>query len=97
MNVGEWVFKRALLHPERPFLKQADWSCSNAAFSRRVARAVAALQRLGVEPGDRVTSGPDGRDLLSCRRDSRSCVWVRRVHTDFQNQCTNLTVVRQRI
>jgi hypothetical protein len=52
---------------------------------------------LHFEPGDRVTSGPDGRDLLSCRRDSRSCVWVKRIHADFQNQCTNLTVVRQRI
>jgi hypothetical protein len=50
-----------------------------------------------LHPGDRVTSSPDGRDLLGCRRDNRSALWIRRVHLDFQNQCTNLHLVRQRM
>jgi hypothetical protein len=53
--------------------------------------------RLHFEPGDRVTSGPDSRDLLGCRRDNRSLFWIDRVQMDFQQQCTRLTVARQRI
>ena len=52
---------------------------------------------LHFQPGDRVTSSPESRDLLSCRRDNRSCVWIERVHMDFRNQCTNLQLVRQRL
>ena len=51
---------------------------------------------LHLEPGDRVTSSPESRDLLSCRRDNRSITWIERVHMDFQNQCTDLHLVRQR-
>ena len=51
---------------------------------------------LHLEPGDRVTSSPESRDLLSCRRDNRSITWIERVHMDFRNQCTNLHLVRQR-
>jgi hypothetical protein len=46
--------------------------------------------------GDRVTSSPESRDLFDCRRDNRSIVWIRRVQMDFQKQCTNLKIVRQR-
>ncbi len=53
--------------------------------------------RLHLHPADTVVSSPESRDLLSCRRDSRSVVWVRRVHMDFRNQCTNLQLVRQRM
>lgn len=56
INIGEWVNKRALLNPEHRFLKQDDWSCDNAEFSRRVAMSVGALRRLGLQPGDRVAT-----------------------------------------
>jgi hypothetical protein len=52
---------------------------------------------LHFQPGDRVTSSPDSRDLLSIRRDNRSSVWIDRVHMDFRNQCTNLRLIRQRV
>jgi len=51
---------------------------------------------LHFEPGDRVTSGPDSRDLLSCQRDNRSLVWIDHVRMDFRNQSTRLRLIRQR-
>jgi len=53
--------------------------------------------RLHLHPGDRVVSSPDGRDLLSIRRDNRSTTWIDRVQIDFRNQCTNLRLVRERL
>ncbi len=52
---------------------------------------------LHFEPGDRVTSAPDSRDLLSCQRDSRSLIWIDHIHMDVKNQCTRLKLVRQRM
>ncbi|MBN1508740.1 MAG: hypothetical protein JW955_17965 [Sedimentisphaerales bacterium] len=52
---------------------------------------------LHFEPGDRVTTGPDSRDLLNCRRDSRSLMWIEQVQMDFANQRTRLRLVRQRV
>jgi len=46
--------------------------------------------------GDRVITSPQSRDLLECRSDNRSTRWIKRVHMDFKNQCTNLKVIRQR-
>ncbi|MHC4061315.1 MAG: hypothetical protein ACYSR6_06855 [Planctomycetota bacterium] len=46
--------------------------------------------------GDRVTCSPESQDLLSCRRDNRSISWIKRVQMDFEKQCTNLKIVRQR-
>ena len=46
--------------------------------------------------GDLVTSSPESRDLLGCRRDNRSKTSIDRVQMDFQNQCTNLKIVRKR-
>jgi hypothetical protein len=51
---------------------------------------------LHFQPGDRVTANPDSRDLLSCRRDPRSLIWIDRVRVDFTNQCTHLKIVRRR-
>jgi hypothetical protein len=51
---------------------------------------------LHFQPGDRVTSSPESRDLFGCRRDNRSRVWIERAHIDFANQCTSLHLVRQR-
>jgi hypothetical protein len=47
--------------------------------------------------GDRVTSSPESRDLLSCRSDNRSTSWIKRVQMDFTKQCTNINIVRERI
>lgn len=46
--------------------------------------------------GDIVSTGPDSRDLLACRSDNRSRSRIERVQMDFQKQCTNLKIVRQR-
>jgi hypothetical protein len=46
--------------------------------------------------GDRVTCSPKSRDLLSCRKDNRSVSWIKRVQMDFEKQCTNLRIIRQR-
>jgi len=47
--------------------------------------------------GDRVTSSPESRDLLSYKSDNRSTSWIERVQMDFTKQCTNLKIVRKRI
>ena len=48
------------------------------------------------EPGDRVASSPESRDILGVRRDGRSLFWIERVEMDFVKQCTKLEIVRQR-
>jgi hypothetical protein len=52
---------------------------------------------LHFQPGDRVTSSPDSRDLLDSRRDNRSLFWIEGVHMDFAAQCMRLSVSRRRI
>ena len=52
---------------------------------------------LHAQPGDRVTSSPDSRDLLSTRRDNRSLVWIDCVQVDFREQCTRIKTRRQRV
>ena len=46
--------------------------------------------------GDRITSSPESRDLLGCKSDNRSISWIKGVQMDFENQCTNLKIVRKR-
>lgn len=46
--------------------------------------------------GDIVSTSPESRDLLGCRYDNRSTSRIVRVHMDFEKQCTNLKIVRQR-
>ena len=46
--------------------------------------------------GDIVTTSPESRDLLACRSDNRSKSRIVRVQMDFERQCTNLKIVRQR-
>jgi hypothetical protein len=48
------------------------------------------------EIGDSVSTTPESRDLLACRRDNRSKDRIARVQMDFEKQCTNLKIVRQR-
>lgn len=45
---------------------------------------------------DRVTSGPQSRDLFGCKTDNRSTCVIERVQMDFAKQCTNLKIVRRR-
>ncbi len=51
---------------------------------------------LDYQVGDMVGTSPDSRDLLGRRSDNRSIRWIERVQIDFQKQCTNLKIVRQR-
>ncbi len=86
---------------------EADDSAALHQFVRgQMAAAPAVIERteiqtpslvLHFQPGDWVTSSPESRDLLSCRRDNRSTTWIERVHMDFRHQCTNLRLVRQRL
>ncbi len=46
--------------------------------------------------GDIVGISPESRDILSCRSDNRSTSRIVRVQMDFEKQCTNLKIVRQR-
>ncbi|MBC2734546.1 MAG: long-chain fatty acid--CoA ligase [Desulfobacteraceae bacterium] len=54
MNVGNWVGKRALLYPERPFLKEDGQEWDNQQFDARVNRTAHALAELGVGKETRV-------------------------------------------
>lgn len=55
MNVGEWIFKRAAIYPEGPFLKEEEArSFTNREFNERVNRMAHALTAWGVGKGERV-------------------------------------------
>jgi fatty-acyl-CoA synthase len=59
MNVGEWVYKRALTDPDDLFLKEAergDREYTNRQFNDRVNRTAHALMSLAVAGGDRVST-----------------------------------------
>jgi len=51
---------------------------------------------LDYQVGDIVSTSPDSRDLLARRSDNRSTSRIVRVQMDFEKQCTNLKIVRQR-
>jgi hypothetical protein len=52
---------------------------------------------LDLAVGDRMTAGPDSRDILSLRTDNRSLARIERVQMDFVKQNTSLKIVRQRM
>ena len=56
MNIGEWIYKRALTYPQRPFLKQEDRAFTNRQFNARVNQTARALTALGVNKGERVAT-----------------------------------------
>ena len=56
MNIGEWIYKRALTYPQRPFLKQEDREFTNRQFNARVNQTARALTALGVNKGERVAT-----------------------------------------
>jgi len=51
MNIGEWIGKRALLHPDRLFVKEGDREWCNGFFDGQVNRTANALAGLGVTKG----------------------------------------------
>ena len=51
---------------------------------------------LDYQLGDKVHTSPESRDLLNCRSDNRSVCRIVKVRMDFQRQCTNLEIIRQR-
>ncbi len=54
MNIGEWISKRAIIAPEKPFLTEKDKTCNNRQFNRRVNQTAHALSELGLIKGRRV-------------------------------------------
>jgi fatty-acyl-CoA synthase len=57
VNIGEWASRRALLNPEKLFLKEEDGrEFSNAAFDQRVNRMAHALGEWGIVKGERVAA-----------------------------------------
>jgi fatty-acyl-CoA synthase len=54
MNIGEWISKRAIIRPEKPFLTDKDKAYNNRQFNDRVNQTANALSNLGVMKGDRV-------------------------------------------
>ncbi len=56
MNIGEWIYKRALTYPQRPFLKQEDRAFNNRQFNARVNQTARALTSLGIKKGERVAT-----------------------------------------
>jgi hypothetical protein len=47
-------------------------------------------------PGDRISTGPDSRDILGVKYDNRSICRLEKVQMDFANQQTILTAVKKR-
>jgi len=54
VNIGEWITKRAIIQPDKPFLAEKDKAYNNREFNGRVNRAANALGNLGIMKGDRV-------------------------------------------
>ncbi len=56
MNIGEWITKRALIHPAHPFWTYEGRTRDNRQFNERVNRTAHALQSLGAGCGERVAA-----------------------------------------
>ncbi|MEE9913376.1 MAG: long-chain fatty acid--CoA ligase [Deltaproteobacteria bacterium] len=54
MNIGEWITKRAIIAPDKPFLKEKNKTYTNRQFNRRVNRTAHALVQLGLVKGMRI-------------------------------------------
>ena len=54
MNIGEWITKRAIIHPDKPFLEEKNKKLSNRHFNEQVNKTAHALGDLGIAKGDRV-------------------------------------------
>ena len=54
MNIGEWISKRAIIQPNKPFLTEKNKTYSNRQFNERVNKTAHALGHLGITKGERV-------------------------------------------
>ena len=54
MNIGEWITKRAIITPDKPFLTEKNKAYTNRQFNRRVNRTAHALAHLGLVKGVRL-------------------------------------------
>jgi len=54
LNIGEWISKRAIIAPDKPFLTEKNRAYSNRQFDRRVNQTAHALGHLGLAKGMRV-------------------------------------------
>jgi len=54
VNIGEWITKRAIIHPDKPFLTGKNKTLSNRQFNDQVNKTAHALSDLGIAKGDRV-------------------------------------------
>ncbi len=54
MNIGEWISKRAIIQPDKPFLTEKNKIYNNRQFNERVNKTAHALGHLGITKGDRV-------------------------------------------
>ena len=54
MNIGEWITKRAIIQPDKPFLTENNKTYNNLQFNERVNKTAHALGYLGIKNGDRL-------------------------------------------
>ena len=54
MNIGEWITKRAIIQPDKPFLTEKNKTYNNLQFNERVNKTAHALSHSGIRKGDRV-------------------------------------------
>jgi fatty-acyl-CoA synthase len=54
LNIGEWISKRAIIQPDKPFLTEKNKIYSNRQFNERVNKTAHALGHLGITKGERV-------------------------------------------
>ncbi len=54
MNIGEWISKRAIVAPDKPFLTEKNKTYNNRQFNRRVNKTAHALGQLGIIKGMRI-------------------------------------------
>lgn len=54
MNIGEWISKRAIIAPDKPFLAEKNRVYDNRQFDAKVNRTARALGHLGVTKGMRI-------------------------------------------
>jgi len=79
-GLNEFVRKKAQAGSE--IIETIDLQTPYLAFDYRV--------------GDTITSSLDSRNILGTRTDNRSISWIKQVTMDFEQQCTNLKIIRQR-
>jgi fatty-acyl-CoA synthase len=54
LNIGEWISKRAIIQPAKPFLTDKDKAYNNRQFNECVNKTANSLISSGVQKGDRV-------------------------------------------